>query len=199
MDEKLPAWRKELEQALALEADLNTATYLQLATFDTNLGAQVRTLVFRGFAPYKNEADEHCQVLLMATDKRSEKYQQLNGDRRVQSVWYFRDSRKQFRLSGQIRCLTETNENDLQGEINLRRYVWSTMSHKAKRAFYSNAMGELQADADEHAHSQSMPVNFVVLALHLTKVEVLDIAIEPHRRVLYSLCEEGWKGEKIAL
>ncbi|KAI3404590.2 hypothetical protein KGF56_002585 [Candida oxycetoniae] len=74
----------------------------QLATIDTNTGyPNNRTLVYRGWL-FNNKSSN---VLTFTTDKRSQKYNELLKEDKVEVVFWFSHIRKQIRFKGKARIL----------------------------------------------------------------------------------------------
>jgi len=182
-----PQWRCLIEAALSKADNPNTASFLQLATNDQERGAQVRTLVWRGFT----EANHH---LLMATDLTTDKVAQLTVDPRAQILWYFTQAREQFRLSGNVVCLDLNAPSQEQ-----RNAVWARLSSRAKHSFLLTKMGEEGKGANTLSHTETPPINFAVLELQVSEVDYLNIRSEPHCRTQYQLIKGVWCAKTVAL
>ncbi len=180
-------WRGLIDRAVSLADNVNTAAYLQLATFDDDRGAQVRTLVFRGFS-------DNSDRLFMATDLRSDKVKQVITDNRVQVAWYFSEAREQYRLSGTMACLGSSAVDQ-----EPRRALWNAMSLSVRASFFCDAMGQEPKDAKELAASATPPDYFALLSMTISEVELLSLAQSPHMRRRFWLGDNGWENERIAL
>lgn len=74
-----------------------------IATLDTGkLVPHIRTVVYRGFL----FDDESTNSIIFTTDLRSAKYLELRSNNNFEASFYFRNSSKQFRLSGQAKLIT---------------------------------------------------------------------------------------------
>lgn len=180
-------WRDLIDRALGMADNVNTATYLQLATYDADRGAQVRTLVFRGFS-------DNSDRLFMATDLHSQKVEQIRADNRVQIAWYLAEAREQFRFSGKLACLDSSAVE--QGQ---RHALWNAMSPRARASFFCDALGQALEGAKELALNTTPPSNFALLALMISDVELLSIAQNPHLRRRFWLGDTGWQQERMPL
>ena len=181
-----PDWQQRLELALEKASNRNRAGYVQLATYDRERGAQVRTLVFRGFS-------KEGYGLLMCSDARSAKMNELANDPRAQIAWYFADAREQFRLSG---VLSADNHSVRDGCERVE--VWRRMSPRARAAFFRDPFGVPDEMANEFAARPVPPESFVLLLLTVTEVEHLNIASEPHQRTRFNV-DTRWSSTRVPL
>ncbi len=180
-------WRLILERARDKAVNHNTASFVQLATFDPKLGAQVRTLVFRGFA-------DDGESLLMATDGQSAKLTQVRHDKRSQIVWYLVDARQQFRFSGELVSVGHATRDQVE-----RLALWRSLSYATRSSFFANTLGELEGDVNAKVLSDGAPESFVMLKLVVTEVDHLDLNLNPHQRHRYVRERAHWKIERIGL
>lgn len=187
----MPAWRRSIETSIAGASQPNTVKFVQLASVDARLGAQVRTVVFRGFDP---SSTYQYQRLWVASDANSAKISQFSEDDRTQLVWYFPDTREQFRLSGQVTVVDAESP-----EQRARHTLWAWLSPSARESFFTTAMGLALDNAAHMAAQEAPPANFVTLSLLVNGAEHLHIASQPHRRTRYFWQENTWLDEAIAL
>ncbi len=77
----MPPWLSQLSSALKKESKLISSRWIQLATIGIDNTPRVRTVVFRGWTDsYEME---------IYTDKRSQKYYELNLNDNVEICWFF--------------------------------------------------------------------------------------------------------------
>jgi len=111
----MPPWISHIISAQRKESKSNSSIWVQLATIGLDNTPRVRTVVFRGWSEsYEME---------IYTDKRSQKYKELNLNNDVEICWLFSKSKCQFRFRGKSRV-------DLGKEDNLRH--WNKLSEKSK-------------------------------------------------------------------
>jgi len=185
----LPLWRQYIESALAAASNPHTAKYMQLASVDAQLGAQVRTVVYRGFAPF-NQQPEPC--LWVATDSGSDKIAQFQANSKAQIAWYFVDTREQFRLSGEVE-LTGVEQSNQHGRLAL----WQSMSNSAREAFFT-IVGKETDPIDRNPEPLTLsqpPDNFVLLSLQVQEVDHLQIAQLPHQRTRFWYEHDHWHSQ----
>lgn len=75
------------------------------ATVGRDGGPRVRTLVYRGYL----FNDRQTNVLTFVTDRRMGKYEELLHNDRFEAVFFFSETRKQFRLRGRARIVDGTH------------------------------------------------------------------------------------------
>ncbi len=165
------------------------ARYLQLATISAEQEPQVRTVVFRGFV----DSCDLAQKLLIATDVRSQKINEIEFNARAQVCWYFSEQRLQFRLLGHAMSrVSRSNEPE-------RKKVWNEMSSAARIAFFANAMGEISEKEVQTLELSDPPPNFAVIVLNIDQAEVLDISVSPHRRTRHIFAQGEWTERRMPL
>ena len=173
MTDNTYSWMKALQRALKRNRREPFSRYFQLASVDDEGVPRVRTVVFRGMA-----ADG--ESLLLITDGRSSKVEQVKQRAAVEICWYFTISREQFRISGAIAC--HTPEDDPLGE---RARVWSGLSAAARAQFFWPTPG---APLEGHpaktvADEASMPDNFWVLAVRPEQIDHLVLSKQQQRTI----------------
>ena len=170
------SWQETINRALSVHTDIPSSRFLQLATVDIHGQPHCRTLVFRGFDQDKNQ-------LYLHTDKRSVKIAQLESNNRVETCWYFSETREQFRFKGQIECIGHLDaameQPTSRSKQQLRLAHWQNLSDALRESYGSN-----------YSHAQP-DENFTLLIVHITQVDYLRLAPLPHLRLLYSLDEQG--------
>ncbi|ABG42552.1 pyridoxamine 5'-phosphate oxidase-related, FMN-binding protein [Paraglaciecola sp. T6c] len=174
-------WHAIFYQSLSAHEKIPASRYLQLATVDNQGNPRCRTLVFRGLNQDKNQ-------LYLHTDNRSEKMSQLEIQKHVEACWYFSETREQFRFSGHIECIGQSEKSETTSGSpkaqHLRLAHWQKLSDALRESYGPNYD---IAQPDE---------NFVLLILHITRVDYLRLAPLPHLRVIYHLdASENWQAE----
>ena len=110
----MPPWLSQIKTAQSKESKYNSSRWVQLATIGIDKRPRVRTVVFRGWS--------NTFEMELYTDKRSEKYQELELNNNVEVCWLFTISKSQFRFQG-------TSRIDLSSD-SLRH--WEKLSKKSK-------------------------------------------------------------------
>ena len=184
--EDFAPWRSPLSRALHRNRAVPFCRYFQLATVSANGMPANRTVVFRGFFAKTNQ-------LMIISDRRSEKTEQLQQNPNAEACWYFTKTREQFRLFGTIAVITvSTAHLDL---AKARTHTWQTISDSARRQF---AWPQPKADrAASEAFSsappdtQAPPDTFTLLLLTPHSVDHLELRGDPQNRHLYTKDRDG--------
>lgn len=178
-------WHQALNKALKRNRREAHNRYFQLATLGTDGRPRNRTVVFRGFA-------QDDESLLIITDRRSRKREELIHCPHVEVSWYFTISREQFRLSGCALCVEEGN--DAQA---LRPQVWQGLSDAAREQFFwpdparPLGEGEVPNIADD-----GLPSSFCVLRVIPEQVDHLKLGAS-QTRLLSVRSDDGWLTQAI--
>lgn len=189
----LAPWRSLLAGALHRNRSLPYARYVQLATVRANGRPANRTVVFRGFLNDTNQ-------LQFITDDRSEKVEQIQQQHWGEVCWYFPNTREQFRLSG---LLTLVQESDPDPALSKARHsLWENLSDAARIQFAWADPGKPRADDDPFAPPQPDPhvplPNFCLLLLNPTEVDHLELRGNPQNRHHYLQdSEQSWHVESV--
>ena len=109
-----PPWLTHINSAQKKEGRLDSSRWIQLATIGSDNSPRVRTVVFRGWNDFYE--------MEIFTDKRSQKFHEIELNNKVELCWFFPKSKCQFRLRG-------TSTIDI-GEDRLRS--WRKLNNKAK-------------------------------------------------------------------
>ena len=176
MSSALPPWRQDLRASLERNKSDPVSRYLQLATVRRDGSPANRTVVFRGFG-------EPADVLLMVSDTRSAKYDELRNDPRTELAWYFPKTREQYRFQGTIEL------HDSEGDAALREERWQALSPAAQAQYFEDFKDEA---ADSSMDPSQPPPWFLVLALTVTAAERLDLRPSPQQRERFIRTESGW-------
>jgi PPOX class probable FMN-dependent enzyme len=135
----------------------------------------------------------------MVTDRRSAKCSDLTTLPQAEIAWYFRESREQFRFSGEISLV-------LESESLIRRAAFSRLSPAAKVQFLWPDPGQprrpeqnvdFQVSLDPAGMSEP-PDNFAILILSINAVDHLILDGTPQNRIVYGLNSiGGWKAVEV--
>ncbi|HEX8912574.1 MAG TPA: pyridoxamine 5'-phosphate oxidase family protein [Humisphaera sp.] len=165
-------WIGELQSALTREFGdkPNVAT---LATVDKGGAPRARTVVCRRVQPDGS--------VLVASDARSEKNEQVKGTQQAEVVFWLPTLREQYRLFGSTRVMLPNPPEAARLE------VWRAMSDAARALFFWPSPGAKRVEPDESFPKavdagQSPPNNFEVIVVRPRKVEHLNLNGHPHRR-----------------
>ncbi len=168
-------WRDELERLI--EATKGP-TFLTLATTDRTGVPSARMLVLRGIDPQGR--------LLMCSDARSCKNDELRDDPRAAALFWFNDARTQFRLQGMVEILSRTHIAHLQ--------VWRELSDSARALFTWPDPGADRAEVGAFATAvpaeAAVPESFEVLCLDPQEIDYLNLSEHPHVRRLWDVHDE---------
>lgn len=172
-----PAWLSLLQSTLSSCLSAPTSRYLQLASLTPSGLASVRTVVFRGFFSYN-----HDHTLKMVTDSRSHKIPGLKHNPAAELCWYFVDSRRQFRITGNILLVDHhCQEHVLMKE---REKQWREMSENGKQGFRGGPPGEPLdekekedggSDGKEELKNDKVEECFVLMLMQPVCVDVVDL------------------------
>ncbi len=191
--EDLAPWRSPLARALHRNRAVPFCRYFQLATLRADGTPANRTVVFRGFLADTNQ-------IMMISDRRSEKTDQLQQNPHAEACWYFTKTREQFRLSGHVSVITADTEHSNLAEARTR--IWQNISDNARIQF---AWPQPKASrAEDNAFSpmplddQLPPNTFTLLLLAAYSVDHLELRGEPQNRHLYTKTD-GADWEAIAV
>lgn len=186
--EPLAPWRPALSKALHRNRSQPFARYFQLATVKLDHTPANRTVVFRGFMTDTNH-------LMMISERRSQKTDQINQNPNAEACWYFTKTREQFRLAGALTLVTaDTPKANLR---QARQQLWQNISDNARIQFAwpqpkaprNQAAGESEnTDAfNPPPPDEKTPLDtFCLLLLTPHSVDYLSLRGKPQTRILYS-------------
>ncbi|MEN9205759.1 MAG: pyridoxamine 5'-phosphate oxidase family protein [Thermostichales cyanobacterium BF4_bins_65] len=150
--------------AAALRHQGREGRFLQMATVDPQGYPRNRTVVFRG---WQGECD-----LILATDSRSQKIQDLHACPYSELCWYFPKTREQFRLFGPVQLITQTNR-DPQWQQS-----WQQMSPQGRQLWYWPHPAQPLAPPEsfqEVTVADTPPDTFVLMILSPQTVDHLQL------------------------
>ena len=182
-------WKTPLDAAIAANSARPESRYLQLATIAIGGGPSVRTMVFRRFFDHQTD-----RCFVFCSDLRSEKVVESRANPLAQACWYFPETRQQFRITGRLE-LVDSRTADPE-KIDLRNAVWRSLSDESRVTFSWPPPGEKLADlalfSVEVPNAFEPLDNFVLFIHRPMEVEMLDLRMKPHRRLLSARTEAGW-------
>ncbi|NDJ17755.1 Npun_F5749 family FMN-dependent PPOX-type flavoprotein [Myxacorys almedinensis] len=189
----LAPWRPTIARALHRNRSLPHARYVQLATVRADGKPANRTIVFRGFLDNTNQ-------LKFITDSRSEKPEQIEHSHWGEVCWYFPNTREQFRLTGVLKLIGETEPDDRLRKA--RQHMWQTLSDPSRLQFAWADPGKPKAAPEAFfppLPSQVEPLpNFCLLLLDPVRVDHLELRGDPQNRELYDRRDDGkWHTQQI--
>ena len=146
MDEvNLPEWRLAIKSSNNKEGKSVSKRWIQIATTSKDNLPRLRTVVFRGWSEVNS--------MLIYTDRRSEKINDININNNVEILWLFPKSKTQYRLKGETYEIKE----------NIR--FWDNLSENSKTTwFWPNPGDKLsQRSAYDTPKTLKRPFTFTVL------------------------------------
>jgi pyridoxamine 5'-phosphate oxidase len=188
----LAPWRSALARALHRNRALVYARYFQLATVRADGRPANRTVVFRGFLPDSNQ-------LMMISDRRSQKVPQIAQIPWGEICWYFPKTREQFRLSGALSIVEQSDPNPQRQQAYTQ--AWQKLSDPAREQFYWHPPGQphdpsrLQPDPPDNQENPAE--NFMLLIFEPIEVDHLELRSHPHTRHRYQHHQDQWQTEML--
>jgi pyridoxamine 5'-phosphate oxidase len=173
-------WRSVLAKALHRNRALAHARYFQLATVREDGRPANRTVVFRGFLP---DSDQ----LMTISDRRSQKISQIRQTPWAEICWYFPKTREQFRLSGSLGFVDQSDTNPQRQQAY--NQTWQNLSDSARLQFYWPPPGQPYNPAiplPEPSEDRDKPAkNFLLLLFEPAEADHLELRSQPHSRHFY--------------
>lgn len=159
-------------------------TLAGLATASADGAPQVRSVILRDWDPGRG-------VLAFATDGRSAKVREIRADPRVALVLWDDAAQVQVRLAGRAAVVADPDERwrrwDRLGPGTRRGYATTTPPGAA-------VAGPVARDDDEAAWFD----RFAWVEVVVDRVDRLDLAADPHDRVLAERDAVGWRARRVA-
>lgn len=187
-----PTWRNLLDTA----QHNNPARHNQFAQLATLQGGDeprpaVRTVVVRGFLDDGR--------LMISSDMRSEKVQDLKQHPSCELCWYFTESREQFRLHARAHVVSAAearHDARLEAAMNAS---WAQRSAAARQSHtWPQPMRKRDADsAFESPEPDQVPDHFAMVLLDVVTVDYLNIAQAMHTRTLFNKLGGQWRGRAV--
>ena len=175
MDEvSLPEWRLAIKSSNSKEGKSVSRRWIQIATTSKDNLPRLRTVVFRGWS--------EAHTMLIYTDRRSEKINDININNNVELLWLFPKSKSQYRLKGEAYEIKE----------NIR--FWNNLSENSKTTWFWPNPGEKlsQRSAYDPPSKLGRPETFTVLEVKMNYVELLKLERPIHKRCSWSK-DNAWK------
>lgn len=167
----MPLWREHLTKSLQHTRHQPESRYIQLATVDRAGMPANRTVVFRGI--------EDNGALMVVSDTRTDKWQDLQHCNDGAVCWYFSKTREQYRFAVNAQCLTLASFPAVVEEY------WSRLSEAGKKQFF---WGEPKTPRDAsqplpmRSDTQDVPPHFGVIRLQVMTVDYLSLRGNPQYR-----------------
>eukprot|EP00466_Bigelowiella_natans_P015419 jgi/Bigna1/89346/estExt_fgenesh1_pg.C_470116 len=194
-----PIWRQELQRSIDIEKDQPTSKFMTLATVANN-EPRARTVVFRGFL--EENSDTH-NALKIITDIRSDKIEEIRANPKAEIMWYFLDTREQFRIRGELQIIA-WDEKDEEKSM-WRENQWKSISSGMKQSYEWPSPG-VQRDSDANDQSDFLDPspserpsrNFALLLMTPSTVDVVKLREKPQLRHVHTLNPEGhWNAQRV--
>ncbi len=178
----MPPWLSHVRSANRKESKFNSSRWLQLATIGIDNSPRVRTVVFRGWS----ESFE----MNIYTDKRSQKYHELDSNNKVELCWLFVKSKCQFRFRGTSRIdlgNDKTRHWEKLSENSKSMWSWPTPGDQ----YINNTLKDLSINT-KHFPSK----NFTLLKIEIKHVDQLLLKETEHIRRRW-IKKREWIEERI--
>ena len=167
----MPPWLCHISAAQNKESKLNSNRWVQLATIGLDNIPKVRTVVFRGWSD--------SYEMLIYTDKRSQKYYELNSNNNVEICWLFSKSKCQFRIRG----------NSTKDFGRDRLLHWQQLSNKSKAMWgWPSPGSQFEHNKNNYLSLSTNEIykNFILLKIDITQVDQLLLNNPIHTRRRWS-------------
>ncbi|KAK0580414.1 hypothetical protein LWI29_001693 [Acer saccharum] len=188
-------WKQLLLNALESNSHLKHSSYVQLATIGSNGRPSNRSVVFRGF-------HENSDNILINTDTRTRKVEELKHCPFSEICWYFTDSWEQFRINGRIDIIDGSNPDS--EKLQIREKSWFASSPRSRLQYLGPYPGlpQLSEEPQETSVDPSAgPVSeFCLLVLDPEQVDYLNL--KTNKRLMFTstqsqIGEKCWTSERI--
>ncbi|KAI9182099.1 hypothetical protein LWI28_022079 [Acer negundo] len=207
-------WNQLLLNALESNSHLKHSSYVQLATIGSNGRPSNRSVVFRGF-------HENSDNILINTDTRTRKIEELKHCPFAEICWYFTDSWEQFRINGRIDIIDGSNPDSEKLQVRtwgniispncckfhyvqIREKSWFASSPRSRLQYLGPYPGlpHLSEEPQETSVDPSAgPVSeFCLLVLDPEQVDYLNL--KTNQRLMFTstqsqIGERCWTSERI--
>ena len=170
-----PLWRQRLKASQSKEGNLASNRWIQLANVSENNQPRVRTVVFRGWLDNS--------TMLIYTDKRSQKYEDLKTNNNIEVLWLFFKTKSQYRFKGEVFELEDNNN------------YWDNLSERSKNQWFWPSPGkkiDKKYEISSINNKFSKPNNFSVLKIKINEVDLLKLEKPLHKRYIWKKIDD-WK------
>tara|TARA_B100000212_G_scaffold166756_1_gene125406 strand:- start:727 stop:1266 length:540 start_codon:yes stop_codon:yes gene_type:complete len=171
----LPLWRQRLKASQTKEGKLASNRWIQLANVSKNKQPRVRTVVFRGWLDNS--------TMLIYSDKRSEKYADLENNNNIEVLWLFYKTKSQYRFKGKVYELEDNDE------------YWNNLLDRSKEQWFWPSPGKIFNQKDNASSIKNKllkPNNFTVLKIKINEVDLLKLEKPLHKRYIWKKID-NWK------
>jgi len=178
----IPPWISHIISAQRKESNINSSKWIQLATIGLDNTPRVRTVVFRGWS--------ETYEMKIYTDKRSQKYSELELNNNVEICWLFSKAKCQFRFRG-------TSKIELGKDKLLH---WNELNEKVKSMWSWPSPGENYIFDTKYNFSRrtkgDSSHNFSLLKIYINEVDQLLLHKPIHTRRRWTRINE-WVEKRI--
>ena len=171
----LPLWRQRLKASQSKEGKLASNRWIQLANVSKNNQPRVRTVVFRGWLDNS--------TMLIYTDKRSQKYIDLETNNNIEVLWLFFKTKSQYRFKGKV----------YEVEDNIK--YWDNLYERSKEQWFWPSPGkkiDQKNSLSSIDNTLSKSDNFSVLRIEINEVDLLKLENPFHKRYIWKEID-NWK------
>jgi pyridoxamine 5'-phosphate oxidase len=183
----MPSWRQSLVKSLHKTRSIPESRYFQLATANSEGVPFCRTVVHRGLT------DDN--KLLVISDTRTDKFQQLSENNRCHVSWYFAKTREQYRFNCIASMATKCEEPELV------KTQWEKLSDAGKKQFLWGRPGtprQVESALNIEGDYSIVPAHFCVLSLNIENVDYLNLRGNPQHREWHEKDEnDNWVSQSI--
>ncbi|KAL0283294.1 UNVERIFIED_CONTAM: Pyridoxine/pyridoxamine 5'-phosphate oxidase 2 [Sesamum angustifolium] len=173
-------WKQLLLSSIQANSHLKHYSYFQLATVASNGRPSNRTVVFRGF---QDDGDK----ILINTDNRSRKIDELKHCPFAEICWYFTESWEQFRINGSVDVIDETNPDPVK--LEQREKSWFACSPKSRLQYMAPtprlpSLSEPPSEIPSLDPSVGPVAAFCLLVLDPAQIDYLNL--KSNERLLFT-------------
>ncbi|MFV3291524.1 pyridoxamine 5'-phosphate oxidase family protein [Pseudomonas sp. NY11955] len=170
--------------SIPVGGDPNPFRLMQLATVNSEGQPKVSTVVLR-------HADESTRSIIFYADKRSAKLAEILAEPRVGITSVAPSGKLQLRLEGLGEPLSD---------VSLLAKHWELARGRTQALFRHGCIPGEAISSPSSAYETHMDGfdNFALLAVHLRKIEWLNLTQDIHQRARYILQGEHWQAGWIA-
>jgi PPOX class probable FMN-dependent enzyme len=132
--------------------------------------------------------------LLLTTDTRADKVAELAENSACELCWYFTQTREQFRFHARGHVISAPQAR-LEGKLDeAMQRTWNARSSAAQQSFTWPQPKRRVDDAAAYAKDvpTQVPDHFALLLLDVVTVDYLNLATQPHQRVMFNKLGGQW-------